>query len=323
MAKWIHFRYNKKKGRYERREPSAWRHLMTVVRHLLSGTIISAILLYALVFWIGSPSEWRLQREHAMLQQQYRILNTRLNEALDVLEDIGERDDQMYRVILQSEPIGKDARARLITGTQRYDSLQRLNDAALLIDISRKMDLVERQLYLQSISFDELVEQVRNQDDRLRHTPSILPVAEKNLKYMASGYGWRVDPVYNIMKHHNGMDFSAEKGTPIYATADGRVAEAGWMSGYGQRVVIDHGYGYRTVYAHMSKIQVYRGQKLYRGDKVGEVGATGKATGPHLHYEVLVRGVPQNPARYYYYDLTPEQYEEVLERSRNVGQILD
>lgn len=323
MAKWIHFRYNKKKGRYERREPSAWRHLMTVVRHLLSGTIIGAILLYGLIFWVGSPSEWHLRREHAMLQQQYKILNARLDEALDVLEDIGERDDQMYRVILQSDPVGQEARTRLLVGTQRYDSLLRLNDAALLVEISRKMDLVERQLYLQSVSFDELVDQVRNQEDRLHHTPTILPVAEKNLKYMASGYGWRIDPVYNIMKHHNGMDFSAEKGTPIHVTADGRVTEAGWMSGYGQRVVVDHGYGYRTVYAHMSKVQVYRGQMLHRGDKIGEVGSTGKATGPHLHYEVHMRGVPQNPARYYYYDLTPEQYDEVLARSRNAGQMMD
>lgn len=323
MAKWVHFRYNKSKGRYERREPSAWRHLMTVARHLLSGTIIGAILLYAFIFWIGSPSEWHLQREHALLQQQYKMLNARLDEALDVLEDIGERDDNLYRVIMQTDPIGPTARNRLVAAAQRYDSLQQLNDAELVTAMAQKMDLIERQLYLQSMSFDELVDLAHHQEDRLHHTPAILPVAEKNLKYMASGYGWRVDPVYNIMKHHNGMDFSAEKGTPIYVTADGRVAEAGWQSGYGQRVVVDHGYGYKTVYAHMSKIQVYRGQSLHRGDKIGEVGSTGKATGPHLHYEVLVRGVPQNPDRYYYYDLTPEQYDEMLERSRNVGQMLD
>jgi len=323
MAHWIHYKYNKNKGRYERKQPSRWRHLVTAAQHLLSGTIIGALLLYAFVFFIGSPGEWKLQRDHKRLQQQYKLLDERLDEALGILEDIGERDDNMYRVILQGEPIGQSIRSRIEASSHRYDSLMDLSDANLAVAVSLKMDLIEKEMYVQSKSFDELVSLARNQEDRLKHIPAIQPVSDKDLKYMASGYGWRLDPVYNVMRFHQGMDFSAPKGTDIFATGDGTVTEAGWNTGYGQKVVVNHGYGYTTVYAHLSKISVRRGQKVHRGDKIGEVGSTGKSTGPHCHYEVRLNDVPQNPARYYYYDLTPEQYAEMIEKSENVGQVMD
>lgn len=323
MAQWIHFKYNSEKGRYERSKPSVWRHFLTVLRHLLSGTIIGALLLYAFIFWIGSPSQWRLEKEHALLKQQYQMLNARLDEALEVLEDIGQRDDNMYRIILQGDPIGDVARNQMARNHQRYDSLLQLSDAALVVTVAQKMDLVERQLHRQSKSFDELVELCRSQEDRLRHIPAIQPVSDKNLKYMASGYGWRVDPVYHIRKFHEGMDFSAEKGTQVFATGDGKVIQAGYNKGYGLSIMIDHGYGYTTRYAHLSKKFVNKGQNVKRGDKIGEVGSTGKSTGPHLHYEVHLRDVVQNPANYYFLDLTPEQYEELIEKSENVGQVMD
>lgn len=323
MAHWIHFKYNPKKGRYERKKPSAWRHLFTVIRHLLSGTIIGALLLYAFIFYIGSPSQWRLEREHELLKQQYQMLNTRLNDALDVLDDIGQRDDNMYRIVLQGDPIGQDARNQMARNTQRYDSLMSLSDAELVVSVAQKMDLVERQLNLQSRSFDELVELFHSQEDRLKHIPSIQPVSDKNLKYMASGYGWRIDPVYHVRKFHEGMDFSAEKGTDVFVTGDGRVIQAGYNKGYGLSIVVDHGFGYTTRYAHLSKKFVNKGQSVKRGDKIGEVGSTGKSTGPHLHYEVHLHGAVQNPANYYYLDLTPEQYEEMIEKSDNVGQVMD
>ena len=323
MSHWIHFKYNPEKGRYERKKPSAWRHFYTVIRHLLSGTIIGALLLYAFIFYIGSPSQWRLEREHELLKQQYNVISARLDEALDVLDDIGQRDDNMYRVVLQGDPIGQEARNRLAKNTQRYDSLMQLSDANLVVSVAQKMDLVERQLNRQSRSFDELVELFRNQEDRLKHIPSIQPVSDKSLKYMASGYGWRVDPVYHVRKFHEGMDFSAEKGTDVFVTGDGRVIHAGYNKGYGLSIDVDHGYGYVTKYAHLSKKFVNRGQAVKRGDKIGEVGSTGKSTGPHLHYEVHLHGVVQNPANYYYMDLTPEQYEEMIEKSENVGQVMD
>ncbi|MDO4496263.1 MAG: M23 family metallopeptidase [Bacteroidales bacterium] len=321
--RWIHFKYNKKKGRYERKDPSVVTRILAVGRHLLSGTIIGAILLYTFIFFVGSPSQWRLEKENELLRQRYSQLNVRLNEALEVLDDIGERDDNIYRVILQGEPLGSASRKAFVGNSQRYDSLLQLNDADLVITVSQKMDIIERQLYLQTKSFDEVVELFNTQEDRLRHIPAIQPVADKDLKYMASGYGWRIDPIYHLRKHHDGMDFSAEVGTDVFATGDGRVVSAGYNKGYGLCIDIDHGYGYMTRYAHLSKKFVGVGKLVKRGDKIGLVGNTGKSTGPHLHYEVHLRGVVQNPANYYYLDLTPEQYEAMIEKLDNIGQSMD
>ena len=323
MAHWIHFKYNSEKGRYERSTPSKWSRLLALFRHLLSGTIIGALLLYAFIFWVGSPSQWRLEKEHELLKQEYQVLDARLDEALGVLEDIGQRDDNLYRIVLQGDPIGEEARRKMARNQQRYDSLLSLSDAGLVVSVAQKMDLVERQLHRQSQSFDELVDLCKTQEDRLRHVPAIQPVSNKDLKRMASGYGWRIDPVYYIRKFHEGMDFSAEKGTDVFATGDGRVVQAGFDKGYGLSIIIDHGYGYETRYAHLSKKYVNRGQAIRRGDKIGEVGSTGKSTGPHLHYEVHLRGATQNPANYYFLDLSPEQYEELIEMSNNVGQVMD
>lgn len=299
-------------------------HIVVVLRHLLSGTIIGALLLYAFIFWVGSPSQWRLEKEHEVLQQRYKQLNERLDEVLNVLEGIGERDDHLYRQILQGEPIGKEARQRLVLNYARYDSLRNFNDAQLVLSVEQKMDLVERQLYLQSKSFDEVAELIQTQEDRLLHTPSIQPVKDKDLKQLASGYGWRVDPIYNVQKFHEGMDFSAEAGTDVFCTANGRVIHAGWdAGGYGLCVVIDHGFGYKTRYAHLSKKHVSVGQNVQRGQKLGEVGSTGKSTGNHLHYEVLLRDVVQNPAHYYFMDLSPEQYEEMLRLGEERGNVMD
>lgn len=299
-------------------------HIIVVLRHLLSGTIIGALLLYAFIFWVGSPAQWRLEKEHQVLQQRYRQLNERLDEALDVLNGIGQRDDHLYRLILQGEPIGQEVRERLLLNYQRYDSLRHLNDAQLVLSVEQKMDLVERQLYLQSRSFDEVVNLLQTQEDRLLHIPSIQPVKSDALKQLASGYGWRVDPIYNVQKFHEGMDFSADKGTDIFCTGNGRVVEAGWdTGGYGLNVVVDHGYGYRTRYAHMSRKSVSVGQQVTRGQKLGEVGSTGKSTGNHLHYEVWLHGVVQNPAHYYFMDLKPEQYDELLRLAEERGNVMD
>lgn len=323
MSRWIHFKYNKKKGRYERHKPSPWRHFYVFIRHLVSGMVGGAVLLYVFIYFVGSPGEWKLEREYELLQQKYRMLDTRLGEALDVMEDIGLRDDNLYRVILQGDPIGEASRRALIDNDNRYEELLDLPDAQLVVSVSKKLDMLERQLYLQSKSFDEIADLCKNQEERLQCIPAIQPVADKDLKRMASGYGWRIDPIYNVRTHHNGMDFSAPRGTDVYVTGNGRVVQAGWMRGYGLCVDVDHGFGYLTRYAHLSKKKVYRGQTVKRGEKIGEVGNSGKSTAPHLHYEVRLRGVPQNPAKYYFLDLTPEQYEEVVSRSESVGQILD
>lgn len=323
MSHWIHFKYNPEKGRYERREPSRWRHLYVVVSHLFSGTIIGAIILYSFIFFVGSPSQWRLEKENELLKRQYEMLDSRLDNALDVLEAVGMRDDNLYRVVLQGEPLGEPSRKALQLYEQRYDSLMHLSDADLVVRVSQKMDAVERELYLQSKSFDEVVNLCRSQEERLRHIPSIQPIPNKDLKRMASGFGWRIDPIYHVRKHHDGMDFSAEQGTDVFVTGDGRVLKSGFEKGYGLSVVVDHGYGYTTRYAHLSRKLVGVGQRLKRGQKIGEVGNTGKSTAPHLHYEVHLNGRVMNPANYYFMDLTPAQYEEMIAQSDNVGQVMD
>ena len=323
MARWIHFKYNPKKGRYERRKLSRWNHFFIVLRHLLSGVLVGALSFYLFITWVGSPAEWRLEQDRELLRREYKMLNARLDEALDVLEDIGRRDDNMYRVILQGDPIGEVARNQMARNVQRYDSLRQLRDADLVVAVAQKMDLVERQLHRQSESFDELLELCRTQGDRLRHVPAIQPVADKNLKRVASGYGYRIDPIYHIRRMHQGMDFAAEIGTDVFATGDGVVIQAGYNRGYGLSIMVDHGYGYKTRYAHLSKKFVNNRQRVKRGEKIGEVGSTGKSTGPHLHYEVHLRDVAQNPANYYFLDLTPEQYEELIEMTESDGQVMD
>ena len=323
MAHRIYLIYNAKKKRYERRKMSRWTHFYAFLRHILSGIIIGGIAIYAFIYSFGSPAEWRLQQERTLLKQEYEMLNGRLDEALEVLEDIGRRDDNMYRVVLQGDPIGEVARAQMIGNHYRYDSLRLLSDADLVISVAQKMDLVERQLHRQSKSFDELFDLYKTQEDRLIHIPAIQPVSDKDLKRMASGYGMRIDPIYHIPRMHQGMDFASEIGTDVFATGDGVVVQAGFNKGYGLSILVDHGYGYQTRYAHLSKKYVNIRQKVKRGEKIGEVGSTGKSTGPHLHYEVLLKEKAQNPANYYFLDLTPEQYEEMIERSENEGTVMD
>jgi murein DD-endopeptidase MepM/ murein hydrolase activator NlpD len=196
-------------------------------------------------------------------------------------------------------------------------------DAELLRNVNNKLDMLERLIYSQIKSYDYLRDQAAMLDQRVAHIPAIQPVSEKHLRVMASGYGYRVDPVYGTTKFHEGMDFSAPQGTPVYATGDGTVIHSSWESAYGNLIEINHGYNYVTRYAHLSEILVRNGQTVKRGDLIGKVGNTGKSTGPHLHYEVRLRGEPQNPVNYYFFDLTPAQYDEMIRLAENAGHVMD
>ena len=212
-----------------------------------------------------------------------------------------------------------------------YESLvqQTMEQANSLINNSsaetdqKKMDMLTKQLYVQSNSLEELISLAKNQEERSRCIPAIQPIANKDLKRTASGYGMRIDPIYRTPHFHSGMDFSAKVGTEIYATGDGVVTYAAWKQGYGNCVIINHGHGFQTLYGHMSKYRVRVGKKVKRGEVIGEVGNTGKSTGPHLHYEVIVRGKYDNPAKYYYMDLTPEEYDQMIQIAENHGQVMD
>lgn len=320
----VFYRYNSQTLSYERVYPSIKNRVLIVLRHLASGILIGFGGLVLFLYIFGSPESESLRKENRMLRMQYDILARRIDQAFKILEPIQERDDYMYRAIYQAEPIAQSIRTSGVGGIGRYQELENITNPDLILQTVQKMDVLDKQLYVQSNSLDEVLAMVRTQKDRIHHTPSIVPVADKDLKRVASGYGLRIHPIYGIAKMHNGMDFTAPTGTHVYATADGVVRvskDAG--GGYGKYVDIDHGYNYVTRYAHLSKINVKVGQKVTRGEVIGEVGNTGLSTGPHLHYEVLQRGNPQNPAYYYHGDLSNEEFEEMLQASSTRGNIMD
>jgi murein DD-endopeptidase MepM/ murein hydrolase activator NlpD len=250
-------------------------------------------------------------------------LERQLDEIQDVLTDMQERDDNLYRVILQAEPIPLSVRRAISANTEYYEQLLDMTNSEIVVATTKKVNELRKQLYIQSKSYDDLIVLSKNKETMLEHIPAIQPVLNKDLKRMASGYGWRIDPVYRSRRFHAGMDFTAPTGTDIYATGNGTVQSAGWKQGYGNTVEINHGFGYITLYGHMHKIKVKAGQKVKRGDVIGLVGNTGKSTGPHLHYEVHFKGEVMNPANYYFLDLSPEEYDRMVQMSNNSGMMMD
>ena len=319
----VYYKYNPKTQAHDRIYPTFKHRVITALRRFFANAGVAAVIFVILIMIFGLPSEKELKSENSRLLSQYKLMSRELDNALAVLEDIRMRDDNLYRVMFNADPIPEDVRQFDFAGTARYDSLESMDNARLVIATTAKLDLLKRQLYVQSNSFDEIVQMYRGKDEMYKCIPAIQPVANKNLKQMASGYGNRIDPIYGTVRYHAGMDFSAAVGTDIYATGDGTVEDAGWESGYGNCVVIDHGYGYKTRYAHMSRIGVRRGEKVIRGQVIGAVGNTGKSTGPHLHYEVIVKGRTVNPVNYYYMDLTPEEYDEMIKVAETRGNMMD
>lgn len=315
--------FNPDTKKYERVTPNPVQRFLTSLRRALLFMLFGAGTFLVFHLFIDKPSVEELENENSQILAQYRILSKRLDNAMLVLQDIQQRDDNLYRVMLDAEPISSESRNAGYGGTNRYDELLKMDNSELLVETTQKIDLLEKQLYMQIKSFDEIVALDKDSKTRLRHIPAIQPIANRNLKRTASGYGYRVDPVYNVRTFHKGMDFSCDKKTPIYATADGVIESAKWMSGYGYTVVIDHGYGYKTLYAHLYKILVRKGQKVRRSDIIALVGNTGKSTGPHLHYEVRLNNKPVDPRNYYFYDLSPEEYDQMIQLSNNFGQMLD
>lgn len=324
MKKKVYYIYNQQTLTYERVYPSWLKRVLIVTRNLIGGIFLGAVgFWFTTKFLIDSPKEVELKKENKLIRAQFDLLSKRIDEATLVLRDVSQRDDNLYRAIFHADPIPSTIRNSGFGGVGRYDYLLELANPDLIIQTTQKMDILSKQLYIQSKSFDAIVDMTKQQKDRLLHIPSIQPVANKDLSKVASGYGMRVDPIYGTMRFHAGMDFTAKTGTDIYATGNGTVIHVDWKQGYGKCVIIDHGFGYQTLYAHMDEYNVRTGQKVIRGEKIGEVGNTGKSTGPHLHYEVHVKGKPDNPAKYYFMDLTPEEYDQMLQIAANHGQVMD
>lgn len=321
MAKKI-FHFNPETLSYEERNNTWLFKLKLLLIHLFSGVSLGVVFFLVFVSLFDSPQEVQLQQEKNRLNAQYKLLQHNMDDLDDVLADLQQRDDNLYRVIFQADPIPYSVR-KSISNPDYYKQLLDMTNSQIAVATTQKYDEIRKQLYIQSKSYDELVKLASNQEKMLQNIPAIQPVLNKNLTRTASGFGWRIDPVYRTRRFHEGMDFTAPIGTDIYATGNGTIKLAGWRQGYGNCVEINHGFGYETLYGHMSQIKVRAGQKINRGDVIGKVGSTGKSTGPHLHYEVHYKGQVMNPQNYYFLDLSPEEYDQMVQLSNNAGQMFD
>ena len=276
-----------------------------------------------LIVYNGESTE-ALKNQLADYEIQVKLLEKKSSDMQTKLDDLSSMDDHVYREIFGADPISNDIRKAGTGGSDKYISLDQLRDGEKIKKLHQRLDNMENQSKIQQKSYEKLIVMAKNKSKMLASIPAIQPVSNKNLRRIASGFGYRIDPIYRTRKMHKGLDFSAPTGTKIYATGDGvikKVKRARW--GYGTHVVIDHGYGYTTLYGHMSRASVKKGQRVKRGQQIGLVGSTGKSTGPHLHYEVAKNGVQVNPIGYFYNDLTTEQYEEIIKLSSNPNQSFD
>ncbi|MDX9773157.1 MAG: M23 family metallopeptidase [Bacteroidales bacterium] len=279
-------------------------------------------LIYAFVF--DSPQDKALKREIEQLTLQYELMNREMENVEKVLGNLEETDDNLYRTIFEAEPVPSSFRKGGIGGVNRYEELEGLSNSKLVIETAKRLDKIRKRIYVQSESFDELIVMAREKEEMLVSIPAIQPLSNDDLKRTASGFGYRIHPIYKILKFHSGMDFTAPTGTDVYATGNGTVKMVkSARRELGNHIIIDHGFGYETVYAHLNAFNVRVGQKVRRGDVIGFVGSTGLSTAPHLHYEVRVNGSAVDPAMYYFNDLTPEEYDRMLEISSKSGQTFD
>ena len=296
--------------------------LLYLLASLFSGFLL--LLLYINLPNIETPKERELRRELTQMELQFELLNKKMNDAETVLEEIANRDNTIYRVYFEANPIPDQQRKAGFGGVNRYKDLEGFDNSKLIINTSKRLDILTKQIVIQSKSLDEIAILATEKQKLLEAIPAIQPVNNEDLTRMASGFGYRTDPFTKERKFHWGMDFTAPRGTPIYASGDGVVRRAdNTATGYGNHIVIEHGFGYESLYAHLFKYNVRVGQKVKRGDLIGFVGSTGRSEAPHLHYEIFKDGDRINPINFYYGNLTPEEFAMILAKSQLENQSLD
>lgn len=310
------YRFNTRSLTYEKVTASFRDRLWAVLKVVLSGAVFATAVIFFAYNFLASPRERMLERENEQLKLQYSILSDRVDLISSVLDELQDKDDNIYRVIFESEPYPKAVRDVGMGGVDPYAHLDGFNSSRLLKETTLKIDELRNRTVVQSKSFDEVFEMARNKDKMLKAIPAIQPVDNKDLKRISSFFGYRIHPIFKRRMFHDGLDFTAAVGTPIYATGDGVVVEAKRARyGYGNKIVVDHGFGYLTVYAHLHGFSVKKGDKVVRGQMIGTVGNTGLSAGPHLHYEVHKNGKKVNPIYYFFKDLSPEEYQEVISKA--------
>ena len=287
-------------------------------------------LIFALIYWIifasffDSPKEKALKREVEQMTIQYDLIHREMSNVENVLEDLQKTDDNLYRTIFEAEPIPSEQREGGIGGVNRYEALEGYNNSNLVIETATRLDKIRKKVYVQSKSYDELIKMAENKGDMLKSVPAIIPISNKDLTRTASGFGWRIHPYYKISKFHYGMDFTAPAGTDVYATGNGTVVDvSSSQRGLGKHITIDHGFGYKSTYAHLSNFNVRVGQRVQRGDIIGYVGSTGMSVANHLHYEIKLNGINVDPVNYYFEDLSSAEYEKMIEIASKTGQSFD
>lgn len=295
-----------------------------VLKYFAAAVVVSVISYLVFPLFIDTPEVRKLKRENQELLVNFDLIDRRVEQLRAVLLDLQNRDDNIYRIIFEAEPIHPSVREVGIGGVDRYSYLEGLTNSKIIIETTQKLDKLSKKAYIQSRSFDEITVLAKRKDDMVRSIPAIMPISNKDLTRVASSFGMRIHPFYKVLKMHTGMDFTAPSGTEIYSTGDGIVKKIEYAQrGYGYHVVINHGFGYETLYAHMGKITVRPGQKVKRGTVIGYVGNTGTSVAPHLHYEVIRNGTQVNPINYYFNDLTPEQYDDLIEIASQPTQSFD
>ncbi|MBX9784867.1 MAG: peptidoglycan DD-metalloendopeptidase family protein [Chitinophagaceae bacterium] len=320
----IKYFYNTNTLRYEKLITPFRVKLLRVFSFLAAVAVAGFLFMQIAYRYFPSANEEKLMLENNRLQDRFDLVQQEIQQMSRQLREIEKRDNQVYRSIFEASPIPDSARAKMMEEQQEQRLIASLMDKELNGSIISQIKDLRNRLFAQNKSFDAIDNMVKNKEALLAATPAIQPVSNKDLSRVASGFGYRIDPVYKTTKMHAGLDFAAPQGSPVYATADGIVELAGNTgNGYGNHVVIDHGFSYETLYGHMVRVKVKAGQKIRRGEVIGWVGSTGKSTGPHLHYEVHKNGTPLDPIYYFYNDLTPEQFDRLLKIAATGNQSFD
>lgn len=324
FMKKIKYYYNTNTLRYEKLETPLRVKLLRIFGFLAAALVTATIISFFAFRFVGSPSEKLLRNENERLKDTYKELNNQVKAMQQQMSELEKRDNGVYRAIFEANPIPDSARAKDLEKKLEVAKIEGMSNFELTSSILTSMNNLGARIKAQTSSYNELGGLMKNKENILAGTPAIQPVSNGDLERIASGFGYRIDPIYKTAKMHAGIDFAAPQGTPIYATADGVVKMAGYSDGgYGNHVVINHGYGYETLYGHMFKVKVKPGQRVKRGEVIGYVGSTGKSTGPHCHYEVHKNGQKIDPVYFFYNDLSPDQFDRLLKKAASSNQSFD
>jgi len=320
----IKYKFNPDSLSYYRVESSIKQKALKGLAYLFVFLVNASIgyLLYSVAF--DSPKEKGLKRQISEMNLNIEIFNKQLDNIESVLNDMQQRDDNIYRTIFEADPLNHSVREAGFGGSYRYKNLEKIENSKMVINTAKRLDVISKKVVVQSKSYDELFDMAVSKEKMLASIPNIQPISNKNLERTASGWGYRIHPIYKIKKFHYGVDFTASTGTEIYATGDGAIEKIeSSKRGYGNSIIINHGYGMRTLYAHMDHFNVKQGQKVKRGEVIGFVGNSGLSTAPHLHYEVFHNSERVNPINYFFNDLTAEEYDLMIDLSMRPGQSFD